>query len=155
MAPDDYDEVIALWQATNGLGLNEADSRENIHAYLARNPGLSLVARCDGKVIGAVLCGHDGRRGYLHHLAVAAPYRRNGIGARLVASCLTSLAAIGIQKCNLFLFADNEPGERFWKASGWIERTELKVMSKETPRAASPSVPRAFSQNAGPSHERR
>lgn len=68
------------------------------------------------------LCGHDARRGYLHHLAVAEPFRQNGIGTRLVATCLVKLGATGIQKCNVFLFADNEPGERFGReTAGWSD----------------------------------
>lgn len=132
MTDDDYDEVLALWQAAEGVGLNGADTRENIAAYLARNPGLSLVARDRGRIVGAVLCGHDGRRGYLHHLAVARESRHNGVGRRLVETCLSRLAAEGIQRCNIFLYADNEPGERFWKRDGWTERPELKILSKPT-----------------------
>jgi ribosomal protein S18 acetylase RimI-like enzyme len=136
MQPDDYEEVVALWQDSEGVGLNDADSKENVIAYLARNPGLSLVARKDGKLIGAVLCGHDGRRGYLHHLAVARPHRKQGIGHFLVDGCLTRLAAIGIRKCNIFVYADNDDGQEFWRNSGWVERTNLKMMSKETSMSA-------------------
>ncbi|MEX0586364.1 MAG: hypothetical protein WD176_06955, partial [Pirellulales bacterium] len=74
MLATDYDEVVALWEATEGVGLNESDSRENIARFLARNPGLSMVARVGGQIGGAVLCGHDGRRGYLHHLAVGKQF---------------------------------------------------------------------------------
>src|SRR5580692_3692620 len=88
----DFDDVTALWQKTEGVGLNESDTREAIAIFLERNPGLSLIAR-DGrrKIIGAVLCGHDGRRGYLHHLAVASEHRRQGIGKTLVEACLSKL----------------------------------------------------------------
>ena len=136
MTGADYDSVIALWQNSEGIGLNDADSREDFNAYLVRNSGLSLIARYEGKIVGAVLCGHDGRRGYLHHLAVAAPLRHNRIGSRLVTHCLSRLAAAGIKRCNIFLFADNQPGEQFWKQTGWTERAELKVLSKATPEDA-------------------
>jgi ribosomal protein S18 acetylase RimI-like enzyme len=132
MTAADYDAVFALWRVTEGMGLSEADSREGIHAYLERNPGLSLVARQGGQIIGAVLCGHDGRRGFLHHLAVALPYRGQGVGRRLVETCLAKLAAVGIQRCHLFVHVDNCAGETFWRRAGWGERAELKVYSRKT-----------------------
>jgi N-acetylglutamate synthase len=130
MAPADFDEVTALWRRSEGVGLNESDRRGKIEAFLRRNPGLSVVARFEGAVVGAVLCGHDGRRGYLHHLAVDAAWRRNGVGRALVDRCLAELKTAGIDRCNIFLYADNEPGERFWKTTGWYER-DLKVLSRD------------------------
>ena len=90
------------------------------------------------RIVGAVLCGHDGRRGYLHHLAVTAPCRRQGIGQALVDACLTGLASVGIPKCNIFLLADNELGKAFWTHNGWNERCDLKVLQKETPSYTDP-----------------
>jgi N-acetylglutamate synthase len=84
------------------------------------------------RIVGAVLCGDDGRRGYLHHLAVAAACRRQGIGRALVEACLKRLGSAGIPKCNIFLLADNELGEAFWKHNGWNERSDLKVLQKAT-----------------------
>src|SRR5580693_6650003 len=95
MAPSDYDAVFALWQASEGIGLNESDTREAIAAYLGRNPGLSVVAEIENKIAGAVLCGHDGRRGYLHHLAVGHQHRRHRLGRALVDESLTRLRAQG------------------------------------------------------------
>jgi GNAT superfamily N-acetyltransferase len=89
MQPDDYDAVLALWQRCEGVGLTPSDSREAVRAYLIRNPGLSFVARQDGKIVGAVLCGHDGRRGYLYHLAVAPENRHQGLGRAIVDACLS------------------------------------------------------------------
>jgi N-acetylglutamate synthase len=127
----DFDEVIALWKNSEGVGLNESDTREAIALYLERNPGLSLIARDRRrKIIGAVLCGHDGRRGYLHHLAVAAEHRRQGIGQSLVDACLSKLSELGIQKCNIFLYADNAEGRVFWERHGWSERADLRVLQK-------------------------
>jgi ribosomal protein S18 acetylase RimI-like enzyme len=126
----DYEAVLRLWRVTEGVGLNESDEREPLAAYLERNPGLSRVALDGGKIVGAVLCGHDGRRGYLHHLAVAGPHRKRGLGKALVAACLADLAKLGIPKCNIFLFADNAAGEAFWKHNGWVKRTDLQVMQK-------------------------
>jgi len=134
MANADFDQVIALWKTSEGVGLNESDTREAIALYLERNPGLSLVARDEPrKIIGAVLCGHDGRRGYLHHLAVAAEHRRQGIGQTLVAACLSKLGELGIQKCNIFLYADNAEGRVFWERHGWTERADLRVLQRPVP----------------------
>jgi len=125
---EDYDAVVRLWRRTEGVGLNESDTRRAIVAYLRRNPQFSFVAEDDGRIIGAVLCGHDGRRGYLHHLAVAKRHRKRGIGRQLVAACLEKLRKAGIQKCNIFIFASNTAGMKFWAHTGWKLRTELRVM---------------------------
>jgi putative acetyltransferase len=130
MTPADYEAVLQLWQATEGVGLNESDTRERIALFLNRNPGLSRVAVGDTQILGAVLCGHDGRRGYLHHLAVARSHRKQGLGRALVEACLADLAREDIVKCNLFLFADNQAGEAFCKHHGWAVRTDLLVVQK-------------------------
>ena len=128
---DDYDAVMALWHGTEGMGLGESDSRRSIAAFLERNPGLSRVIQGpEGSIVGALLCGHDGRRGYLHHLAVARPHRRQGLGALLVDACLADLKVLGIPKCNLFLFAYNLPGRDFWLSEGWKTRDDLVVIQK-------------------------
>jgi len=126
----DYDGALALWQRSKGIGLSEADSRENIETYLQRNPGMSFVARADGRLLGAVLSGHDGRRGYIHHLAVDASARRQGIGRRLIDASLAALKNAGIQKCHLFIFNKNESGLSFWKAQGWEQRCDICIVSK-------------------------
>lgn len=133
LTPRDYDAVLALWRATPGIGLDPvSDSRAAITRYLKRNPRLSFVAEIQGTLVGAVLSGHDGRRGYLHHLAVAAPYRRLGIGRALAARCLRGLARQGIPKCNLFLFRSNASGHSFWKYNGWKNRQDLALFQKTT-----------------------
>ena len=124
----DYDAVTALWRRTEGVGLNECDTRRAIAAYLRRNPHLSFVAEQDGLIVGAVLCGHDGRRGYLHHLAVSKRYRKHGIGRQLVNACLAKLRQAGIQRCNIFIFASNAAGMQFWAHTGWKLRPELRLM---------------------------
>lgn len=137
MTAQDYDEVIALWQSIEGVGLSNADSREAITRYLNRNPGFSQVMWAKdehdpaGKRVlaGAVLCGHDGRRGLLHHLAVSPQFRRMGLGRRLVQRCLEGLRADGIDKCHLFVFNSNSSGRDFWLQCGWSERPELVLMS--------------------------
>jgi putative acetyltransferase len=123
----DHDEVIALWRATEGIGLTVSDEREAIGAYLTRNPGMSFVAVAGGRIVGAVLGGHDGRRGYLHHLAVTPTWRRRGIGRALVEA---ALKAAGMLKCNLFLYAHNESGQTFWEKQGWAAREDLVLVQK-------------------------
>lgn len=125
---DDYNAVVALWRRTEGVGLNESDTRRAIAAYLQRNPCFSFVAEKDGRLIGAVLCGYDGRRGYLHHLAVAREHRQKGIGRQLVNACLAKLREAGIQRCNIFIFGNNAAGIKFWTHNGWKPRAELRVM---------------------------
>ena len=127
---DFYEEVIRLWHQCEGIGLSGADSRENIRSFLNRNPGMSFVAFEAGRIVGTVLAGHDGRRGYLYHLAVHPDRRRQGIGQRLVDRTLQALRQAGIQKCHLFVFKENRPGLDFWKAVGWGPRSDLVVLSK-------------------------
>jgi putative acetyltransferase len=125
---DDYDAVFALWRRSEGIGLGASDTRAAIAAYLRRNPGLSFVAQMKGRLVGAVLCGHDGRRGYLHHLAVSKRHRRAGLGRRLVDICLERLRRIDIQKCNIFVFTDNVDGMTFWTRTGWTPRPDLSLL---------------------------
>jgi N-acetylglutamate synthase len=132
MAADDIPDVLAFWSTMEGVGLNESDSPEALSRFLERNPGWSVVVRdAAGKVVAAVLCGHDGRRGYLHHLATAPHLRRRGLGTRLVERCLETLAAHSIPKCNVFVFDDNESGNAFWIKLGFQKR-ELLVLQRLT-----------------------
>ena len=132
MTPADFPDVLALWATTEGVGLNESDTPENLSAYLRRNPGFSLVARdAERRAVGAVLCGHEGRRGYLHHLAVSQDQRGLGLGRLLVDTCLAELKRAGITRCNIFVFADNDDGMAFWKHTGWALRDDLRMMQKQ------------------------
>lgn len=127
----DYDAVFSLWQSCEGVALSEADSFENIQSYLRRNPGMSFVARADGTLVGALLAGHDGRRGYMHHLAVDAGTRRQGIGGRLVEACLEALKKSGMKRCHIFIFNTNVSGQAFWKRLGWDLRRDIGIISKD------------------------
>jgi ribosomal protein S18 acetylase RimI-like enzyme len=132
MKIEDYDEVFLLWQNSEGMGLHkQMDSKKGIAKYLRRNPGLSLVARDNKKIVGTVLCGHDGRRGHLYHLAVAPSYRKKGIGKMLVNQALSKLAAIGLSRCTIHTFAKNYAGRKFWKHIGWTERPDVKIITKD------------------------
>jgi N-acetylglutamate synthase len=128
MTDCDLEPLLQFWSRTEGVWLNESDTPEHLREFLGRNPGLSLVARDGHQITGAVLCGHDGRRGYLHHLAVAPGHRKQGLGRRLVEQCLAALSERGILKCNIFLYADNEPGALFWARCGWARRSDLVMM---------------------------
>ena len=129
----DYREPAALWKTSPGVGLSSSDSRTGVARFLERNPSLSFVAREDGRVIGVILCGHDGRRGYISHLAVARDHRRRGIGRSLVERSIEALSREQIEKCHIFVFADNEEATAFWRDEGWTERVELVTLSRFVP----------------------
>ncbi|MHA6482431.1 GNAT family N-acetyltransferase [Paenibacillus sp. strain BS8-2] len=132
MTIDDYDQLIALWERIEGLAISEADSRANIDMYLKRNAGLSLVYIAEGVLAGTILCGHDGRRGYLHHMAVLPQYRNQRIGQQMVELCMRSLEEEGIDKCHIFVLDDNETGQQFWSRTGWEKRSGFSVFSRDT-----------------------
>jgi ribosomal protein S18 acetylase RimI-like enzyme len=119
MTLDDYSDVCRLWEQTEGMSLEEDDSREAIAIYLRRNQGLCFVACVDGKIVGTVLCGHEGRRGILRHLAVTSDFRKKGVARALVNKCLAALAEQGVRKCNIFVLDENVEGLRFWDRMGW------------------------------------
>ena len=119
MRIEDYDEVIRLWNRTPGLSISDDDSRERIHIYLKRNPDLSFVAFSDGELIATVMCGHDGRRGILRHLAVDERFRGHGLARELVERSVTALATKEIAKCNLYVLDSNPSAKRFWEYLGW------------------------------------
>ena len=130
----DYANVHTLWEACEGIGLHDdVDSRDGIAHYLERNPGLSFVARDGDRIVGAVLAGHDGRRGYLHHLAVHPESRHQGLGRQLVAAALAALKAQGIAKCHIFVFRDNPTGRAFWESCGWHLRNDIDLLSITLP----------------------
>jgi N-acetylglutamate synthase len=141
MSVEDLEAVTALWNDTKGVGMNESDGPRQLRAFLDRNPGLSLVARDGSRLIGAVLCGYDGRRGFLYHLAVLPEYRKRGVGRAIVERCLDALGSLGLLRCNILIYVDNQSGEQFWKRGGWYDRNELKLLQHdigafETPEKA-------------------
>lgn len=131
MQQADYEEVRAMWQVTSRRALSKSDGREEICRYLKRNEGLSVVAVEDGKIIGAVLVGHDGRRGFLHHMAVLPAYRRHGVAKAMAQQALTGLKNEGIDKTHIFVFADNRAGQAFWSSMGFMQREDVLVYSCE------------------------
>jgi ribosomal protein S18 acetylase RimI-like enzyme len=129
MTAQDYDESLALWKRCVGIGLSDADEREPITRFLARNPGLCFTARQGDHLVGTCLCGSDGRRGYLYHLAVDPQMRRLGIGKALVEQTFSSLRKLDIHKCHIMVYGGNELGLTFWKQAGWKLRPEIVIMS--------------------------
>jgi ribosomal protein S18 acetylase RimI-like enzyme len=130
MVEEDIPAALALWQGLPGIGLRDADSPPALARYLRRNPGTSFVAVTDaGELVGVSLAGHDGRRGCLHHVAVAIPFRKQGLGRRLVEACLAALTAEGIEKVNFWVKVDNAAGLAFWNRLGGRERPDLVTVS--------------------------
>jgi len=127
----DYDDVIALWEGVEGVEICEGDSRQEIAEYLKRNPGLSRVAVLDEKIVGAALCGHDGRRGWIYHLAVAPTYRRQKVGNVLLESCVDALRAIGLKRAIILVAGDNPGGHDFWLRNGWEDIDGAIAMTRE------------------------
>ena len=125
----DYDEVFAMWQITTKRALSKADERDQIERYLLRNAGMSQVAVVDGKIVGTVLAGHDGRRGFIHHMAVLPDYRRRHIGHRLAEKAIEMISRDGIDKTHIFCYQNNETGQNFWKDFGFEKRDDVFVFS--------------------------
>lgn len=126
MTIEDYDEVYALWTKIRGFGLRSVDdSKEGIERFLRRNPTTSVVAKEDGRLVGAILCGHDGRRGCLYHVCVDENYRMQGIGKSMVVFAMEALKGEQINKVSLIAFTQNDIGNAFWKEIGWTKREDL------------------------------
>ncbi len=124
----DYNAVYALWLSIRGFGMRSIDdSYAGVERFLKRNPDTSVVAELDGEIVGAILCGHDGRRGCLYHVCVKEEYRKRGIGKQMVISCMRRLQAEQINKVSLVAFTDNEVGNTFWKEEGWTSRDDLNT----------------------------
>lgn len=126
MTVEDYDQVRALWMTIKGFAIRSIDdSREGVERFIRRNPTTSVVAVEDQKVVGAILCGHDGRRGCLYHVCVNPEYRRRGIGKAMVVFCMDALKKEKINKVSLIAFTQNDIGNAFWHSVGWKQREDL------------------------------
>ncbi|EMK6928450.1 GNAT family N-acetyltransferase [Vibrio alginolyticus] len=130
----DYDDVIKLWGQTEGMSLRDADSKESINNYLIRNPNLSFVAVSADEIVGAVLVGTDGRRGYLQHLAVSSNYRGKNLGRELVSQAISALANVGVPKTHLFVYNENVNAQQFYEKLGWFPRDEVRMYSYNSSR---------------------
>lgn len=126
MTITDYDGVFELWMKIRGFGIRSIDdSYEGINRFLQRNPKTSVVAIYDDKIVGSILCGHDGRRGCFYHVCVDEKYRRRGIGQAMVVAAMKALEAEGINKVSLIAFTKNDVGNAFWNTIGWEQREDL------------------------------
>lgn len=126
MKIEDYDQIYTLWSKIKGFGIRSIDdSREGIERFLKRNPTTSVVAEEDGKIVGAILCGHDGRRGCFYHVCVDEEYRMRGIGKSMVVFAMEALKEEKINKVSLIAFTKNDIGNTFWKEIGWTKREDL------------------------------
>ena len=128
---EDYDAAIALWASVEGVEICEGDSREEVAEYLKRNPGLSRVAERGGKLVGVAMCGHDGRRGWIYHLAVAAECRGKNVARRLLADCEDGLRKAGLKRAIILVAADNPAGHKFWLRNGWEDIDGAIAMTRE------------------------
>ena len=117
----DYDAALELWQRVEGLEIAEGDDRESVAQFVARNQGLSRVAIDGPAIVGVVLCGQDGRRGYIYHLAVDPAYQARGLGKRLTDECLDGLRRAGLKRALILVANDNPRGRQFWRRHGWEE----------------------------------
>lgn len=129
-----YDQLYQLWRETDGVSVRSADSRESTERYLTRNPTTCFVVIEAGSVIGGVMCGHDGRRGYLQHLVVKPEFQRRGWGRALTEKCIADLAALGIHKTHLFVFTENTAAQEFWRSLGWEPRSDVRMFSFNSSR---------------------
>jgi putative acetyltransferase len=133
--PADIEAAVRLWSVTEGLGVGPGDSPQALARFLERNPGLSLVAEESGpdhrEIVAAILCGHDGRRGFVYRLAVARSHRRSGLAAELARRCFDALAAAGIERCLILVQEDNVVAREFWRAVGGRFRRDLVAFSKD------------------------
>lgn len=126
MQIEDYENVYKLWMTIDGFGIRSIDdSLEGVTRFLKRNPTTSVVAEADGKIVGAILCGHDGRRGCFYHVCVHQDYRKHGIGKAMAVFCMKALKEEEINKVSLIAFQKNEGGNQFWRKVGWTFREDL------------------------------
>lgn len=131
MKIEDYDNVYDLWMSCVGMGLNNLDdSKEGIDKFIQRNPDTCLVAEKDSQIIGVIMVGNDGRRGYIYHTAVRPNYRRMGIAGKMVDEAMNELSALGINKAALVVFDRNSAGNAFWETQGFTVRDDLIYRNK-------------------------
>lgn len=131
MTIDDYDAVYSLWMSCVGMGLNNLDdSKEGIDKFIQRNPDTCLVAENDSAILGVIMVGNDGRRGYIYHTAVHPDYRKQGIAKKLVDYAMDELSVLGINKVALVVFDRNKTGNAFWESQGFTVRNDLVYRNK-------------------------
>jgi N-acetylglutamate synthase len=130
IAAEDFSKLRDVWGSVQGMSLDEADSPERLAAFLERNSGCSWCAVSAEEIVGTALAGHDGRRGFIYHLAVTPSWRGRGIATELVERCAGALRAAGIGKCHIFVFKINDEGCSFWDRSSWKRREDILVYTR-------------------------
>jgi ribosomal protein S18 acetylase RimI-like enzyme len=118
---NDYDAAVQIWERVEGLEIAEGDDRDSVAKFLARNPGLSRVATDGSAIVGVALCGHDGRRGHIYHLAIDPAYQGRGLGKRLLDECLNGLRRVGLKRAIIMVADTNSRGREFWRRRNWEE----------------------------------
>jgi|SRR4030095_930470 N-acetylglutamate synthase len=133
MNPGHFEEAKQLWAETEGMELTVGDSKQSLEKYLSRNPAMSFICRDsqNENLLGTILCGHDGRRGFIYHVAVDKNYRRKNIAKQLVDLSLKALKKSGIERCSLMVKTTNNDAYSFWEKMGWRGRTDLFMFSKD------------------------
>lgn len=132
MTIDDYEDVFELWSETEGMGLRSLDdSKDGINSFIKRNPRTNFICRDKDEIVGTILCGNDGRRGYIYHTVVKDSYRREGIARELVRLVVESLEKEGIKKVALVVYSSNEDGNKFWESLGFKQRSDLSYRNLE------------------------
>jgi N-acetylglutamate synthase len=128
---EDVKEALHFWKSISGIFLhqNGEDSEEGLILYLRRNAGFSYIAKTENRIIGALMCGHDGRRGFIHHLGVDQNYRRMGIAKKLLDLSLEKLRAVGIRKCAIFVLKENREARKFYEYIGWVDEQKADIYS--------------------------
>jgi ribosomal protein S18 acetylase RimI-like enzyme len=133
MTPQDYPALFALWNSVPGFtkGLRSLDDSEaGIQKFLKRNPTTCFVAEIGEEIIGGILAGHDGRRGYIYHAVVLPKHQGKGIGKQLAEAACDALRAEGINRVGMLVFASNQQGNAFWESQGWQTRPDLNYRNK-------------------------
>lgn len=131
LAPQDFESALTFWRHAQGMGTSGIETGEMLATFLKRNPGLSFKITDRDEIIATILCGHDGRRGYLHHLAIAPGYSNQHVGRALIDRSLRGLEHRGIRRCHIFISAQNKGGPEFWKSIDWAEQGDLTVFSHD------------------------
>lgn len=128
MKEEDFEEAHNLWMTIHGFGIRSIDdSKEGVLRFLKRNPNTSAVAEVDGKIVGTILCGHDGRTGSFYHVCVHEDFRRRGIGKSMAIFCMRALQEEKVNKVSLIAFTGNTIGNKFWHEEGWNMREDVNV----------------------------
>lgn len=131
LSPVDFDETLSLWDSTLAMGMSGLEDASVLATFFAHNPGLSFKVTDRDRIVGTILCGHDGRRGFLHHLAVAPGYSGRKVGKTLLDRTLSGLEHLGIERCHIFVASGNRNGREAWKSTDWEKQKKLAIFTHD------------------------